>query len=156
MKYWTTYNPTVASRRIAQVRLALKEILRRNDVLDVDLVGVGEAGAWALLGGATGPEVRRTIVDLKGFSSDSDDPFLENLFVPLLRRAGDFRTAAAMLVPSGLTLCGSEDDSLKEWCEAVYKAVGATDMLRFEAGSAVQVAGALGQSLADNRKRKVP
>ncbi len=156
VKYWTTYNPTVASRRIAQVRLALKEILRRNDVLDVDLVGVGEAGAWALLGGATGPEVRRTIVDLKGFSSDSDDPFLENLFVPLLRRAGDFRTAAAMLVPSGLTLCGSEDDSLKEWCEAVYKAVGATDMLRFEAGSAVQVAGALGQSLADNRKRKVP
>ena len=156
VKYWTTYNPTVASLRIAQVRLALKEILRRPDVLSVDLVGVGEAGAWALLGGATGPKVRRTIVDLGGFSSDSDDAFLKTLFVPLLRRAGDFRTAAAMLVPTGLTLCGSADDSLKQWCDEVYKAVGAADMLRFETGSAVQVAGALSQSLVDNRKRKVP
>ncbi len=152
VKYWTTYNPTVASLRIAQIRLALKQILRRPDVLSVDLVGVGEAGAWTLLGGATGPKVRRTIVDLKGFSTESDDPFLENLFVPLLRRAGDFRTAAAMLVPTGLTLCGSTDDSLKQWCQEIYKAVGATDMLRFEADSAVQVAGAFTQALASNHK----
>ena len=154
VKYWTTYNPTVASLRIAQVRLALEEILRRPDVLSVDLVGTGEAGAWALLAGATGPEVRRTIADLNGFSTKSDDPFLKNLFVPLLRRAGDFRTAAAMLVPTGLTLCGSADDSLKQWCEEVYEAVGAADMLRFETGSAVQVAGAFIQAESNNLKRK--
>ncbi len=88
VKYWTTYNPTVASRRIAQVRLALKDILGRPDVLSVDLVGIGEAGAWALLGGATGPEVRRTIADLKGFSTESDDLFLKSLFVPLLAACG--------------------------------------------------------------------
>ena len=155
VKYWTTYNPTVASQRIAQVRLALKEILRRPDVLSVDLVGIGEAGAWALLGGATGPKVRRTIADLEEFSTESDDPFLKNLFVPLLRRAGDFRTAAAMLVPSGLTLCGLADDSLKRWCKELYKTVGAADMLRFEADSAVKVAGAFTQALAVNRKGKV-
>ncbi len=155
VKYWTTYNPTVASLRIAQVRQALKDILRRADVLSVDLVGIGEAGAWALLGGATGPKVRRTLADLKRFSTASDDPFLKNLFVPLLRRAGDFRTAAAMLVPTGLTLCGSADDSLKQWCEEVYESVGAADMLRFENDSAVKVAGAFTQALAVKRKGKV-
>ena len=154
VKYWTTYNPTVASLRITQVRQALKKILRRPDVLSVDLVGLDEAGAWALLGGATGPEVRRTIVDLKGFSSESDDLFLKSLFVPLLRRAGDFRTAAAMLAPTGLTLCGSTDDSLKQWCERVYEALGAADMLRFEAAGAVQVAGAFAQAQASNGKGK--
>ena len=105
-------------------------------------------------GGATGPEVRRTIVDLKGFSSESDDLFLKSLFVPLLRRAGDFRTAAAMLAPTGLTLCGSTDDSLKQWCERVYEALGAADMLRFEAAGAVQVAGAFAQAQASNGKGK--
>lgn len=140
MNYWTTYNPTVASLRIAQVRFALEKARTRPDVLSLDLVGVGDAGAWAFLAGATGPVVRRMIVDLKGFSIDSDEPFLENLFVPLLRRAGDLRTAAAMLVPTGLSLCGLEDAALKEWIGEVYRDAGASDMLRFEADSAADIA----------------
>ncbi len=131
VNHWTTYNPTPASRRIDQVRRACREILDRGDVTGLDLVGLGEAGAWALLGAVTGPSVGSVTVELKEFSVDTDQAFLERLNVPLLRRAGDLRTAAVLLAPGQLTLHELDEGPLKLWFQEVYGVAGAAGMLEF-------------------------
>jgi hypothetical protein len=40
--------------------------------------------------------IARTIVDVDGFNPSSDAAYLERLYIPGLRRAGDFRTAGRM------------------------------------------------------------
>ena len=109
VNHWTTYNPTPASRRIDQVRRACREILDRGDVTSLDLVGLGEAGAWVLIGAATGPRAGRVTVELGEFSGDTDQVFLDRLNVPLLRRAGDLKTAAVLLAPRRLVLHGLDE-----------------------------------------------
>ncbi len=131
VNHWTTYNPTPASRRIDQVRRACREILGRGDVTGLDLVGLGEAGAWVLLGAVTGPSAGSVTVELGQFSRDTDQAFLERLNVPLLRRAGDLKTAAVLLAPGQLTLHGLDEGPLKLWFQEVYGAAGAAGMLEF-------------------------
>ena len=129
VNHWTTYNPTPAARRIAQVRRACREILDRGDVTGLDLVGLGEAGAWVLLGAATGPPVGRVTAELGEFSGDTDQIFLDRLNVPLLRRAGDLKTAAVLLAPQRLSLHGLGEGPLKLWFQDVYRAAGAGGIL---------------------------
>ena len=131
VNHWTTYNATPASRRIDQVRRACREILDRGDVTGLDLVGLGEAGAWALLGAVTGPSIGSVTAELGHFSRDTDQTFLERLNVPLLRRAGDLKTAAVLLAPRTLTLHGLSEGPLKLWIRDVYGAAGAAAMLEF-------------------------
>ena len=134
VNHWTTYNPTPTSRRIDQVRRACRVILDRGDVTGLDLVGLGEAGAWVLLGAATGPRVGRVSAELEVFSGDTDQVFLDRLFVPLLRRSGDLKTAAVLLAPGQLTLHGLDAGPLKRWFQEVYGAAGASGMLEFGNG----------------------
>lgn len=130
--HWTTYNATTASRRVHEIRRALEWIGARPDVTEVDVVGLGEAGPWTLLARALVSNVRRTVIDFDGFDADEDAAYLERLFVPLLRRAGDFRTAAALIAPGQLEIRNLERGPLQTWIRDVYQAAGAADMLRME------------------------
>ena len=59
------------------------------------LVADGDAGLAGLLAAAVVP-VTRAILDVGRFDLSSDAAFLDRLYIPGLRRAGDLRTAAAM------------------------------------------------------------
>lgn len=131
VRYWSTYNPTPAARRIAAIASSCRRILERLDVLSLDLVGLDEAGPWTLLARALVPEVRSTVVDFPHFSEESDELFLHRLFIPLIRRAGDFRTAAALIVPSPLALCRMPRGSLRSWYQDTYAGVAASSLLSF-------------------------
>jgi hypothetical protein len=50
----------------------------------------------ALLAAAVVP-VRQVIANVAGFDTASDTQFLDRAYIPGLRRAGDFQTAAAMV-----------------------------------------------------------
>ncbi|MDA2929717.1 acetylxylan esterase [Acidobacteria bacterium AH-259-O06] len=132
VQYWTTYNPTVSSRRVNEIRAAAREILKRPDVRRLDLVGLGETGPWVLLARAFLPEIFHTRVDFHNFQAEADEAFLHHLFIPLLRRAGDFKTTAAMIVPAPLTLWNMPEGPLRQWFRDVYRAAGAQELLHFE------------------------
>lgn len=132
INHWNTYNPTVTARRIGEIRAAATQILSRPDVKSIDLVGLKGAGPMVMLARALLPEVYQTQVDFAGFDPESDEVFLEKLFIPLLRRAGDFRSAAVMIVPAPLTIKNLPPGSTRTWIENVYQAAGASQMLTFE------------------------
>ncbi len=85
--HFETYNRTMASQRVADIVSSV----RANP--DAVLVASGDAALAGVLAGAIAP-VRLAVLDLDGFDNSSDAGFLEHLYIPGIRRAGDLQTAA--------------------------------------------------------------
>ena len=89
VNHFDTYNRTAASARVADIVAAVRA--RPGAAL----VAVAGAGPEGLLASAIAP-ARVAIVDAEAFKASDDAEFLERLFIPGLRRAGDLQTAAEM------------------------------------------------------------
>ena len=87
--HFDTYNRTAASQRVADLVQALDESPGATLIAD------GDWSLPALLAAAVTP-VSRVIVDVDRFDTGSDQAFVERLYMPGLRRAGDLQTAMAM------------------------------------------------------------
>ena len=87
--HFDTYNRTAASQRVADIVAALR--LHPTAVL----VASGDAALAALLASAVEPD-HRFVLDVGDFDTNSDAAFVERLYMPGLRRAGDLATAAAV------------------------------------------------------------
>jgi dienelactone hydrolase len=90
VRHFETYNRTAASQRVADIVAALRESP------SAVLVAEGDPALAALLAVAIVP-VTRAILDVGGFDTSSDAAFLDRLYIPGVRRAGDIRTAAGMV-----------------------------------------------------------
>jgi dienelactone hydrolase len=84
-----TYNRTAASQRVADI----VDALRANP--EAVLVAAGDNALTGLLALAVEPG-RRAVLDVGGFDATSDEAFVQRLYIPGLRRAGDLSTAAAL------------------------------------------------------------
>jgi hypothetical protein len=89
IRHFDTYNRTAASQRVADIVTAV----RANPGAPV--VAEGDAALAALLASAVEPPPAM-ILDVGDFDTSSDAAFVERLYVPGLRRAGDLATAAAL------------------------------------------------------------
>ena len=89
VRHFETYNRTPASQRVADIVAAVRAHP------GAALVADGDAALAAILASAIVP-IRLAILDVEGFDSSSDQAFIEHLYIPGLRRAGDLQTAAAM------------------------------------------------------------
>ncbi len=87
--HFDTYNRTAASQRVADI----VEALRVSP--DAVLVASGDNALAALLASAIEPG-RKMVVDVGDFDTTSDAAFVERLYIPGLRRAGDLSTALAL------------------------------------------------------------
>jgi hypothetical protein len=85
-----TYNRTAASQRVADI----VEALRASP--DAVFVSVGDAALAGMLA-LTVETGRRAVLDVGDFDTTSDAAFVERLYMPGLRRAGDLSTAAALM-----------------------------------------------------------
>ena len=71
-------------------------------------------------------------MDVSRFSSEEDQAYLEHLYVPVLRRAGDFKTAA-MVAPATRLLIHNAGESFDTgWFRQAYELAGKTDLLEIE------------------------
>jgi hypothetical protein len=87
--HFETYNRTAASQRVADIVSAL----RAN--AGAAIVASGDAALAAVLASTVVPG-RTAILDVGTFDTSSDADFLQRLYVPGLRRAGDLATAASL------------------------------------------------------------
>ncbi len=84
-----TYNRTAASQKVADI----VDALRASP--DAVLIAAGDAALTGLL--ASSVEMgRRAVLDVGDFDTASDAAFVERLYMPGLRKAGDLSTAAGL------------------------------------------------------------
>ncbi len=89
INHYETYNRTPASQRVADIVAAVRAHP------NAALVATGDAALAAILASAVVP-IRLAVLDVAEFDSSSDQAFVDHLYIPGLRRAGDLQTAAAM------------------------------------------------------------
>ena len=85
-----TYNRTAASQRVADIVDALRA------TPDAVFVGSGDAALAGLLA-LTIESGRRGVLDIGEFDTSNDAAFVDRLYMPGLRRAGDLSTAASLV-----------------------------------------------------------
>jgi len=89
VQHFDTYNRTLASQRVADI---VRDFAKSPAAT---LVATSEWGPAAILAAAVLP-LATSIVDVDRFDNSTDDDFLERLYIPGLRRAGDLQTAVSM------------------------------------------------------------
>jgi hypothetical protein len=87
--HFETYNRTAASQRVADIVTAVRAHP------GAALIADGEAGLAGLLATAIVP-VPLAVLGVGQFDSSSDADYVDHLYIPGLRRAGDLQTAASM------------------------------------------------------------
>lgn len=88
IRHFETYNRTAASQRVADI---VNELRKEPGAI---LIAQGDAALAGLFAVSLVP-VRLAVLDVDGFATASDTLFVERMYIPGLRRAGDFQTAAA-------------------------------------------------------------
>ena len=89
IEHFETYNRTPASQRVADIASALRQSP------GAALVADGDAALAGVLALAVAP-ADRAILDVGQFDTSSDAAYVERLYVPGIRRAGDLQTAVTM------------------------------------------------------------
>ncbi|MFB3921030.1 MAG: acetylxylan esterase [Terriglobia bacterium] len=127
--FFPTYNRTDDMQRVQDVLTALAylEAVWRPEKISV--VGQGLAGLWCLLARPYFKKEYTVAADSAEFDSAKDEDYLDKLHIPLLRRAGDFRTAA-LLAPASPLLLHNEQGELAAAYEEAYRLRGAGNRLR--------------------------
>jgi len=137
IKFFTTYNRTLAANRVQDILTALAYVQQRlltpGETLSV--VGVGEAGLWTLLARGLAPAVGRTVVDVQQFPSENDVAFVQRLPIPGLRRAGDFATAVTLAPLTPLLIHNTGKDFRTEKLADAYRRLGRVEDLQIRAAA---------------------
>jgi dienelactone hydrolase len=139
-RMFTTYNRTDDAERVQDILTALAYLNGRKQLQqdarakppgavelgEVSLVGMERAGLWVLLARALAPQdfAARTAADAGQFETENDPAYLEKLFIPLIRRAGDFRTATALIAPAPLLIHNTGTAFKADWARDAYRAAG--------------------------------
>jgi dienelactone hydrolase len=123
LKYLETYNRTETANRVQDILTALAYLRSRTNAGQINLVGLEKAGLWCLLARALAPPLNRTVADAAQFDTNSDEAFVEQLYVPSLRRAGDFRTACTLGSPGPLFIHNTGKAFSTRWVADVYRSL---------------------------------
>ncbi len=101
VRHFETYNRTPAGQRVADIVAAARAYPGAT------LVAAGDAGVAGVLAAAVAP-LRLAILDVDRFETTSDSDFLDRLYVPGIRRAGDVQTAIEA-APAGVIIHDADD-----------------------------------------------
>lgn len=94
-----TFNLTDVQWQVQDVLTALAHLRAQPGLRQVALVGMERAGWWALLAASCDRQVHAVAADL--YACDGSDRFfLQSVWVPGIRRLGDWATAAVLAYPA--------------------------------------------------------
>jgi dienelactone hydrolase len=128
--FFSTYNRTDDAQRVQDILTALVYLEAAWRPERIVIAGQGLAGLWCLLARPFFPTPFALVADVAGFDSANDGAYLEKLHIPLLRRAGDFQTAALLAPVSPLLLHNLGPHFSSEPFNHAFRIQGAPNQLR--------------------------
>ncbi len=126
--YTYCYNRPLLAQRVHDILTAVAYVRGHEKTKQVDLLGIGEAGPWALLArGLCGDAVARTAADVNGFRFEkvttTDDPMM----LPGALKYGGLSALSALAAPGEVFTYDQHGSGMGRWMRAVYGAAGAAD-----------------------------
>ena len=129
-RYYHVFNRSDDANRVQDVLTAIAFLRGRTGAETINVVGTGRAGPWVLLAAALDPGALTVAADLDGFDTTDDTAYLNALFVPGLRRAGDVRATAPLLSRGRLLVHNVHAGFPAAWFETSFEAAGKSEDLR--------------------------
>jgi dienelactone hydrolase len=130
------YNRATLVERVQDVLTSLSGLKMQPRVREIDMVGVGEAGAWCLLALPHAPFVRRTLVDADDFDYHLGHAVSNERLLPGVLRFGGLRGLASLAAPARVWVHNTGAGFDATWMEAAYQITGANDNLKVSPGLA--------------------
>jgi hypothetical protein len=112
---FTVYNRTNDANRVQDILTAISYLKARSKRDTVNVIGLESAGVWTYFARALAGSGVNLIADLNNFQTDNDKEYLEKFFVPGVRKAGDFRAAAALVTQGKLLIHNSSGSFPADW-----------------------------------------
>lgn len=129
-RFFTTFNQTDDANRVQDILTAIEYARSRSGNAAVNLAGMELGGVWSCFARAMADDTVNLAADLAQFQTDSDSEYAEKLFIPGLRKAGDFR-AAAVLISGGKTLLYNASPGFPaDWVKGAAEAAGSKPDVR--------------------------
>ncbi len=128
-EFFTTYNRTDLQERVQDIITVCAYLREMDGKTRITLMGMEQAGIWAML---AAPAADAVIADGNQLDLTNDAALLtDDLFVPCLRRMGDFRISLALAAPHPLLLhnMGAKFTPV-DWLRDVYAGIGAAPKLQ--------------------------
>ena len=130
--YYHVFNRSDDANRVQDVLTAIAFLRRHTGAGTINVIGTGQAGLWVLLAAALDPGELTVAADLDRFDASDDAAYVDGLFIPGLRRAGDVRAAAPLLSRGRLLLRNVHPGFPLSWFEASFEAAGRPGSLRID------------------------
>jgi hypothetical protein len=127
---FTSYNLTNDQARMQDIVTALEYLRSRSQARTVNLVGLESAGLWAYFARAVAGDGVNLVADLGQFAADTDAEYLKNLYVPGLRKAGDFRSASFVNTQGRQLIYNAGPQFPSDWANEAAKLSGSELDLR--------------------------
>ena len=131
--YYHVFNRSDDANRVQDVLTAIAFLRRHTESETVNVVGAGRAGLWVLLAAALDAGALTVAADLDRFDATDDAAYVNGMFIPGLRRAGDVRAAAPLLSRGRLLLHNVHPGFPVSWFETSFEAAGRSERLRIHA-----------------------
>ena len=106
---FTVFNRTDDANRVQDILTAITYLKKRSKQDTVNVIGLSEAGVWALFARALARSGVNLAADMNQFRTDEDKEYLAKLFIPGIRKAGDFLAAATLATQGKLFLYNASE-----------------------------------------------
>ena len=130
--YYHVFNRSDDANRVQDILTAIAFLRRHTGTGAINVVGTGRAGLWVLLAAALDPGELTVAADLDRFDAADDAAYVDGLFIPGLRRAGDFRAVAPLLSGGRLLLHNAHRGFPLSWFETSFEVAGRPGKLRID------------------------
>lgn len=127
--HYLTYNQTDTALRVQDILTSLVFLQSHTIIEETGIVAQGDAGLWTVLAAPFAQNLNAVVVDAAQFPTGSDGAYMERLYIPGLRRAGDFRAAQSLIAPVPLFVHNTSRVFHTAWAKDAYTSEDAADRL---------------------------
>jgi hypothetical protein len=121
---FSSYNLTNDEARVQDILTALEYLRARSKAPTVNLVGLEAAGLWSYFARTQAGDGVNLVADLAQFAADTDAEYVNRLYIPGLRKAGDFRAGSVMNSQGRELLYNASPQFPADWARQAAQVAG--------------------------------
>jgi dienelactone hydrolase len=125
--HFTTFSAPDEAIKVQDIITAIAYLKNRDDVAQINLIGLGEGGLWCLLANALIKDINKIAVDLVQFDNRDDASWIKHLNIPGILRVGGLDTAIACAAPRPLFIYNTGGVFDISGIKELYVNLGASD-----------------------------
>lgn len=127
--HYYTYNQSDTALRVQDILTSLTFLQSHTIIEHTSIIAEGDAGLWSVLAAPFAGNIDAIIADANQFPTGRDGAYMDQLYIPGLRRAGDFRVAQSLIAPTPLMIHNTDRVFHTAWGKDAYETEEAKDNL---------------------------